>query len=66
MLHIVDDEEVIRDALAWLAQSRMIAAVTYASGSAFLTPTIVLVSWNSLVGTNKEQIGGFVESLRVA
>ena len=36
MLHIVDDEEVIRDALAWLAQSRMIAAVTYASGSAFL------------------------------
>jgi two-component system response regulator DctR len=26
MLHIVDDEEVIRDALSWLAQSRGIAA----------------------------------------
>lgn len=36
MLHIVDDEEVIRDSLAWLAQSRGIAAIAYESGAAFL------------------------------
>ncbi len=36
MLHIVDDEEVIRDALAWLAQSRGIDARGYASAQAFL------------------------------
>jgi two-component system response regulator DctR len=36
MLHIVDDEEVIRDALAWLAQSRGLAAHGYASGEEFL------------------------------
>jgi two-component system response regulator DctR len=35
MLHIVDDEEVIRDALCWLAQSRGIAAVAYGSADAF-------------------------------
>ncbi|MGZ5199402.1 MAG: response regulator transcription factor [Ramlibacter sp.] len=36
MLHIVDDEDVIRDALAWLAQSRGMAARGYASGEEFL------------------------------
>ena len=36
MLHIVDDEEVIRDSLAWLAHSRDIPASTYDSGKAFL------------------------------
>ncbi|RJG07025.1 DNA-binding response regulator [Noviherbaspirillum cavernae] len=36
MLHIVDDEETIRDSLAWLAQSRGIAAAAYDSGEAFL------------------------------
>ena len=36
MLHIVDDEDVIRDALAWLAQSRGIQARGYASAHAFL------------------------------
>lgn len=36
MLHIVDDEEVIRDSLMWLARSRAIAATPYASGEAFL------------------------------
>lgn len=36
MLHIVDDEEVIRDALCWLAASRAIPSVAYASGAAFL------------------------------
>jgi two-component system response regulator DctR len=36
MLHIVDDEEVLRDALLWLAKSRNIPAKTYASGEAFL------------------------------
>ena len=36
MLHIVDDEDVIRDALAWLAQSRGLEARGYASGEEFL------------------------------
>ena len=36
MLHIVDDEEVIRDALAWLAQSRAIKARSYPSAGEFL------------------------------
>ncbi|MFT0532531.1 response regulator transcription factor [Castellaniella hirudinis] len=36
MLHIVDDEEVIRDALIWLAQSRRIDAVGYDGARAFL------------------------------
>lgn len=36
MLHIVDDEEVIRDALTWLARTRGIAATAYASAEAFL------------------------------
>ena len=36
MLHIVDDEEVIRDALTWLAQSRTIACNAYASAEEFL------------------------------
>ncbi len=37
MLHIVDDEEVIRDSLTWLAQSRAIDARAYDSGAAFLS-----------------------------
>lgn len=36
MLHIVDDEEIIRDSLTWLAQSRNIAAKAYADGAGFL------------------------------
>ncbi len=36
MLHIVDDEDVIRDSLAWLAQSRGIQACGYATAQAFL------------------------------
>lgn len=36
MLHIVDDEEVIRDSLAWLAQSRGLPAHGYAGGQEFL------------------------------
>jgi two-component system, LuxR family, response regulator DctR len=36
MLHIVDDEEVIRDALAWLAQSRAIQARCHTSAQGFL------------------------------
>jgi two-component system response regulator DctR len=36
MLHIVDDEEVIRDSLLWLARSRAIAATAYASAAEFL------------------------------
>ena len=37
MLHIVDDEEVIRDSLTWLASSRDIACTSYADGAAFLS-----------------------------
>lgn len=37
MLHIIDDEEVIRDSLLWLAKSRGIAAAAYESGKTFLT-----------------------------
>jgi two-component system response regulator DctR len=37
MLHIVDDEDVIRDALAWLARSRNIASASYDSGEKFLS-----------------------------
>ncbi|CAN5411039.1 response regulator [soil metagenome] len=36
MLHIVDDEEVIRDSLAWLAGSRSITSSCYPSGAEFL------------------------------
>lgn len=36
MLHIVDDEEVVRDALLWLSRSRQIEAKTYANGETFL------------------------------
>ncbi|HEY1150792.1 MAG TPA: response regulator [Pseudoduganella sp.] len=36
MLHIVDDEAVVRDALSWLASSRGIPAVVYESGDRFL------------------------------
>ncbi|MES2298979.1 MAG: response regulator [Pseudomonadota bacterium] len=36
MLHIVDDEEVMRDALSWLARSRAIPSCGYASAQAFL------------------------------
>ena len=35
MLHIVDDEDVIRDALEWLAQSRGLPARGHAGGQAF-------------------------------
>jgi two-component system, LuxR family, response regulator DctR len=37
MLHIVDDEEVIRDALAWLAQSRTIKALAHGTATGFLS-----------------------------
>ncbi|MES2130483.1 MAG: response regulator [Pseudomonadota bacterium] len=36
MLHIVDDEEAVRDALLWMARSRDIGARSYASAEAFL------------------------------
>jgi len=36
MLHIVDDEEVIRDSLAWLAQSRGLNVRSYTGGQEFL------------------------------
>ncbi len=36
MLHIVDDEDVIRDSLSWLARSRGIEARSYATAQDFL------------------------------
>jgi two-component system response regulator DctR len=36
MLHIVDDEETIRDSLLWLAKSRAIPATGYENGEVFL------------------------------
>ncbi|MGK5057315.1 response regulator transcription factor [Janthinobacterium sp. LB2P49] len=36
MLHIIDDEEVVRDSLSWLAASRGIEARNYASAQQFL------------------------------
>lgn len=36
MLHIIDDEVVIRESLAWLATSRAINATTYATAQEFL------------------------------
>jgi two-component system response regulator DctR len=36
MLHIVDDEEVVRDSLLWLAKSRSITAVAYDNAESFL------------------------------
>jgi len=36
MLHIVDDEEVMRDSLSWLAKSRGIEANAYENGKVFL------------------------------
>ena len=37
MLHIVDDEDVIKDALSWLARSRDIAVTCYENGDKFLS-----------------------------
>lgn len=37
MLHIIDDEEVIRDSLTWLAQSRRIKARAYDGARPFLS-----------------------------
>jgi two-component system response regulator DctR len=36
MLHIIDDEEIVRDALMWLAQSRNIPARAYGYAQSFL------------------------------
>jgi two-component system response regulator DctR len=36
MLHIIDDEEVIRESLTWLARSRGIPSASYAGGKEFL------------------------------
>lgn len=36
MLHIIDDEEVIRDSLTWLARSRAIPSASYACAKDFL------------------------------
>lgn len=48
MLHIVDDEEVIRDSLTWLAKSRGIGATGYASADAFLQKLDGTIEFDSL------------------
>ena len=35
MVYLVDDEEVLRDALAWLLRSRRLLSEPYASAEAF-------------------------------
>jgi two-component system response regulator DctR len=56
MLHIVDDEDVIRDALEWLAQSRGLAARGYAGGQAFLDALSALDAGGALAGADGECI----------
>ena len=63
MLHIIDDEEVIRDSLMWLANSRGIPAAAYDSGKAFLTafdnmPRINLQGQCVLLDVRMPDIGG--------
>jgi len=63
MLHIIDDEEVIRDSLMWLAKSRGIPAAAYDSGKAFLTafdnmPRINLQGQCVLLDVRMPDIGG--------
>ncbi len=40
LVHIVDDDEAIRDALAWLLQTRHLTSATWPSGEAFLAGTL--------------------------
>ncbi len=63
MLHIIDDEEVIRDSLMWLAKSRGIPATAYDSGKAFLSvldnmPRINLQGQCVLLDVRMPDIGG--------
>lgn len=63
MLHIIDDEEVIRDSLMWLAKSRGIPAAAYDSGKTFLTaldnmPRINLQGQCVLLDVRMPDIGG--------
>src|SRR5687767_4451767 len=63
MLHIIDDEEVIRDSLMWLAKSRGISAAAYDSGKAFLTafdnmPRVNLQGQCVLLDVRMPDIGG--------
>ena len=63
MLHIIDDEEVIRDSLMWLANSRGIPAAAYDSGKAFLTafdnmPRINLQGQCVLLDVRMPDMGG--------
>jgi two-component system, LuxR family, response regulator DctR len=37
MVYLVDDEDVVRDALAWLLRSRRLLSEGFGSGEAFLT-----------------------------
>jgi two-component system response regulator DctR len=63
MLYIIDDEEVIRDSLMWLAKSRGIPAAAYDSGKTFLAaldnmPRINLQGQCVLLDVRMPDIGG--------
>ena len=63
MLYIIDDEEVIRDSLMWLAKSRGIQAAAYDSGKTFLAaldnmPRINLQGQCVLLDVRMPDIGG--------
>jgi two-component system response regulator DctR len=47
MLHIVDDEEVIRDSLTWLARSRGIQTASYKSGDTFMAALNGTIQFNT-------------------
>jgi len=63
MLHIIDDEEVIRDSLTWLARSRGIPSASYAGGKIFLDALDTIVKGNPqgqciLLDVRMPDIGG--------
>ena len=63
MLHIIDDEEVIRDSLTWLARSRSIPSTSYVDGKAFLAALDTIARSNTqgqcvLLDVRMPDIGG--------
>ena len=52
MLHIVDDDADLRDALVWMAKSRKMPCISYISGEQFLA-TLTGYDKNNLEGTGQ-------------
>jgi len=57
-VYIVDDDEAIRDSLAWLLQSRGIESVAYASASAFLDACDATFAGCIVLDVRMEEMGG--------